>query len=131
MTSANTVKIRLTASTQRLRMRSRNSLVAMVRMGANSMQQSLTGESEKYVFQRRFPHMQILHLWPERGDGGQHLHFLFAGAVYGDAVCTGANGQAGKLFQYALYHFHGIGSRFHCDGQWQAHLLAQLLHGAA
>src|SRR3990167_6225559 len=109
MTSANTVKIRLTASTQRLRMRSRNSLAAMVRMGANSMQQSLTGESEKYIFQRRFPYMQILHLRAERGDAGQYLHFQFAGAVHGNAVCIVANSQAGNLRQYFLHGIHGGG----------------------
>src|SRR5690606_18049449 len=84
--SANTVNTSATASTQRLRMRSQNSLPAMVATCENSMIRLSVREPEEHVFERRLAHREVAHLAIEGGQGGDHRHLGVARTLHRDAA---------------------------------------------
>src|SRR5574340_204432 len=82
MTSANAVKTAATATTQRLRMRSRNSLAAMrpTCPGSIASRMSVRRVAEKDVFERGLAKLEVEHAFPERGNCLEHRHLQFAAA---------------------------------------------------
>src|SRR5665647_2846617 len=86
MTRAKAVKTEVTASTQRLRMRSRNSLAAMMPICLGSMAKVMIFSSriaEKNVLKGRFTDVQIGDPATERCQGLENRHLGFALAMHG------------------------------------------------
>src|SRR5574340_589192 len=130
MASANTVNTSATASTQRLRMRSQNSLPAMMPIWVNSIEPPLIGKAEEYVFERRFAHMQVEYLAVECSKGFEHGHLGFAPALHRDVVVIGFDGADRQMAQGGPHCVKVLGGDADVEPQRQTHLLAQGLDAA-
>src|SRR5512139_2684007 len=103
MASANTVNTSATASTQRLRMRSQNSLPAMMPIWVNSIDAPLIGKTEEYVFERRFAHVQVEHSAVECSKGFDHGHLVFTPALYCNVVVAGFDGADRQMTEIGTH----------------------------
>src|SRR5574340_683215 len=130
MASANTVNTSATASTQRLRMRSQNSLPAMMPIWLNSIEPPLIGKTEEYVFERRFAHVQVEHPAAERGKGFEHRHLCFTPALHRNVVVIGFDGADWQMAERGTHRFKVFGGNPDVEPQRQIHLLAQRLDAA-
>src|SRR5574340_495888 len=130
MASANTVNTSATASTQRLRMRSQNSLPAMMPLLVNSIEPPLIGKAEEYVFERRFAHMQVEYLAVECSKGFEHGHLGFAPALHRDVAVVRFDGADRQMAQGGPHRVKVFCGDADVEPQRQIHPLAQCLDAA-
>src|SRR5574340_598332 len=110
MASANTVNTNATASTQRLRMRSQNSLPAMMPIGVSSIGAPLVGKAEEYVF--------------------EHGHLGFAPALHRNVAVVRFDGADRQMAQGGPHRVKVFCGDADVEPQRQIHPLAQCLDAA-